>query len=261
MRENLATAARLFGLAITGEPILGWRLRSISAPAARGTEHCWLRVVSQDPQWAHGEAWTGALDANHIAGIPKPRVLDVAEWEEGRKQRAEIMTLMPGRPCSPTDVLHASIDLPPEWWTDLAQSLNSLASTPTTRTNADQNLVTIRITERFGDGPNTTVDEWETVHGDLHWSNITAPRFGLLDWELWGRGPRGTDAATLFCYSLLAPTVAATVRDRFHEVLDSPSGRVAQLYVVARLQRRIDGGDHLDLAEPLNDHVRDLLGP
>lgn len=97
------------------------------------------------------------------------------------------------------------------------------------------------------------------MHGDLHWSNLLCPGFALLDWELWGRGPVGTDGATLSCYSLLVPAVAAKVRDLFADKLDSQSGWVAQLYVIARLLRRADGGDHPELREPLLRQATQLL--
>ncbi|WP_146134754.1 phosphotransferase [Actinopolyspora mortivallis] len=72
-------------------------------------------------------------------------------------------------------------------------------------------------------GARRPVLDWETVHGDLHWANLLRPELGLLDWSLWGRGPAGTDAATLYCYSLLAPRTAATVWHTFVDVLDAPS--------------------------------------
>jgi aminoglycoside phosphotransferase (APT) family kinase protein len=97
------------------------------------------------------------------------------------------------------------------------------------------------------------------VHGDLHWSNLVHPRFGLLDWELWGRGPAGTDAATLYCHSLLVPATAKTIHSMFADALTSPTGRAAQLYIVARMLRRVDDGDYPDLAEPLTRHARGLL--
>jgi hypothetical protein len=61
------------------------------------------------------------------------------------------------------------------------------------------------------------------------------------------------------CCGLLVPEVVEQVRGRFADVLDTPGGRVAQLYVVARLLRRIDGGDHPELAEPLAAHAWTLL--
>ena len=96
MRENLDIAAAYFGLEITGQPIFGWRLRSISARTNSSQGARWLRVVSQESQWAQGDPWTGTLDSNIIVDVPKPRVLDVFEWADGRRQRAEVMTLMPG---------------------------------------------------------------------------------------------------------------------------------------------------------------------
>lgn len=259
MYDNLEAAARHFGLTVTGAPVFGWRLRSIGARAEGSQGVRWLRVVSQEPEWAQGEHWTGTLDANAITGVPKPRVLDVHEWREGRIQRAEVMTLMPGAPCSPTDALQSDPDLTAEWWSQLRRSTDVLAAAGTERRNADQAKVSQRITERFGDNVDTTVAEWETVHGDLHWSNLLGPDFALLDWELWGRGPAGTDAATLLCYSLLVPAVADRVRALFADKLDSTPGRVAQMFVVARLLRRADGGDHPELREPLERHSAQLI--
>jgi hypothetical protein len=236
-------------------------LRSVSAPAIGSAGACWLRVVSDEPQWAQGYAWTGNLDANIIADVPKPRVLDVFEWSEGdwRNQRAEVMTLVTGTPCSSTDVLRTTPELTETWWEDLRRSLRVLAKTSTVRNHADQERVSERVRSRFGDAVDSTVTRWETVHADLHWANLTRPRLGLLDWEMWGRGPVGTDAATLLCYSLLVPDVANRVRAEFTDVLDTPSGRVAQLYVIARLLRRIDGGDYPELAEPLQALAESLL--
>lgn len=260
MRGNLARAAEHFNLTVSGEPVYGWRLRSISAPVVSPEGERWLRVVSQEPEWAFGDHWTGTVDANTITGIRKPQVLDVFEWSDGRRQRAEIMTRLRGETCSPTDALRTEIDLTPQWWEDLHRAIKAVAATPTRRVHADQTKITARVSERFGDAVDPTVTEWATVHGDLHWSNILGPRFGLLDWELWGTGPAGMDAATLYCYSLMVPPVAHRIRDLFTDSLDTPTGRIAQLYVVDRLLRRTSGGDYPDLAEPLHQHARTLLG-
>lgn len=260
-RHNLTQASEHFGLTVTGTPSFGWRLRSISAPATGPASACWLRVVSDEPQWTQGYTWTGNFDANVITGVNKPSVLDVFEWSEGdwRNQRAEVMTLVPGMPCSPTDVLRVAPDLSEEWFFGLRGSLDTLATISTQRTHAGQERVDDRIRGRFGDAFDSTVTQWATVHGDLHWSNVMRPRLSMLDWEMWGKAPAGTDAATLLCYSLLVPEVAEMVRVLFASVLDTPTGKIAQLYVIARLLRRIDGGDYPELAAPLTVHANSLL--
>lgn len=258
MRANLDCAAEHFGLTVSGDPVFGWRLRSISARVTGPDGARWLRVVSQEPEWASGDPWTGTVDANAVRGIRKPRVLDVYEWSEARRQRAEVMTLLEGELCSPTDVLHGDPRLSPAWWDDLSAGLQKLASTPTRRVNADQSKVIERIGDRFG-AVDATVTRWATVHGDLHWANLLRPDFGLLDWELWGRGPAGTDAATLLCFSLLVPHIVDTVRARFAYQLEAPAGRVAQLYVAARLLRRVDQGDFPELKAPLERLAAALL--
>lgn len=261
MRHNLRHAADQFNITVDGPPVFGWRLRSISAPVAGPAGRQWLRVVSQEPEWAIGHSWTGTANANAITGIRKPHVLDVYEWSEHdwRNQRAELMTHLDGEQCSPTDALRSKPDLAPEWWTDLATALDTLADVGTNRVHTDQAKIDQRIAERFGPHLDTTVTSWETVHGDLHWSNLLGPHFGLLDWELWGGGPAGLDAATLHCFSLLHPHTAHEVRDRFAAKLDTPTGRIAQLYVIARLLRRIDGDDFPDLAIPLRNQADALI--
>jgi hypothetical protein len=258
MHKNLRHAADHFGLTVAGPARLGWLDRSISAPVQAAGRRLWLRVVSEDKQWTSGDFWSGNLDANVFTNLPKPQVLDVYEWEEWRQQRAELMTLAPGSACSPTDALRQALDLPDQWWTELRRTIDVVAATPTDRVNADQALVTGRIQQHFGNSVNPVVRYWETVHGDLHWANLMGPEFGLLDWELWGRGPVGTDAATLFCYSLLVPETAERVRDTFADMLNTDAGQLAQLYAAARLLHRVGKGDHPDLATPLRKLVETL---
>ncbi|EDY48845.1 hypothetical protein [Streptomyces clavuligerus] len=259
MRQNLDRAAAHFGLTVTGEPGFGWRDRSISAPTHSPDGPRWLRVVSEQTQWAHGHGWTGNTDANALEGLPKPHVLGIYEWDEAdwRRQRAEVMTLMPGTPCSPTDTAPPGLDPPSTWWTDLRQALQHLAATTTDRISTDQDKIDHRVRAAFGEDVEIRIDRWETVHGDLHWANLLSP-LTILDWELWGRGPAGTDPATLYCYSLTNPALAQRVREHF-PVLDTPDGHRAQLYAAARLLHRAQLGDHPHLGPPLKDHAQRLL--
>ncbi|MGH8793929.1 MAG: aminoglycoside phosphotransferase [Stackebrandtia sp.] len=262
MRGNLRRAAEHFALTVTGEPVFGWRLRSIGA-RAHSTRHgdCWLRVVSEFPEWAHGDVWTGNADANAVTGVDKPQVLDSTEWNEAdwRVQRAEVCTLVVESTCSATEEPPISLDLPDSWWTGLRANLDRLGRQPTQRRRTDQDTITRRLRVFFGDRVDPEATEWTCAHGDLHWGNLTAPDLTILDWEHWGLAPAGYDAATLLCYSLAFPDVAARVQREFHDVLTTPSGVVAQLHVVTRLLLRIENGDYPHLAVPLHRHAQTLV--
>ena len=254
MRGNLDRAAEHFRVRVAGEPVFGWRLRTISAPATGPAGDRWLRVESARPEWAGGQNWRGNSDAAELpARIPRPTVLGVTEWDsDGRRQRAELSTREPGLAPSSTDVLRAEIDISDGWWRDLRAALDQLRQVDTERVHVDQAGVSAQAEAAFS--ADLVVQRWETVHGDLHWTNLLAPRLVILDWESWGRGPVGTDAASLLCHSLLVPAVADRVRDTFADLLDTPDGRTAQRAVVAWMLARISHGDYPDMEQPLRDH-------
>ncbi|MDS1271794.1 aminoglycoside phosphotransferase [Lipingzhangella sp. LS1_29] len=260
LHEALSHAAEHFHLTLCDPPLFGWHDRTIGARATSPHGERWLRVTSENFRWASGNYWTGNADATAITGVPKPAVLDVYEWDDTpNRLRAEVMTLLCGDVCSPTNELRNDLDLPPTWWDDLHQALNHLASTPTSRVAVDQATITRRLSVFFGDAIDPTVSEWTTAHGDLHWNNLIGPHLGILDWESWGTAPAGLDAATLYCHSLLVPETAARVREAFAEQLDTPDGIRAQLYAITRLLLRIERGDHDDLAIPLHRHAASLI--
>lgn len=260
MRRHLERAAPRFGVRVDGEPIWGWRDRSIGARVAGEHGHWWLRVVREPTAWAGGEFWTGNADAAAITGISKPTLVRYEDYtDQDAHMRAELMTYLPDGPCSPTPELRHPINLDQSWWQTLRRSLKRLAAWPTDRTCIDQPTVTRRLLAFYGPELDPTVADWATAHGDLHWANLTTPEFHLLDWEGWGTAPVGYDAATLYCYSLLVPGTAGWVHDLAADLLDTRTGRLAQLCVIARLLLRIESGDHLDLAGPLHHHARILL--
>lgn len=263
MRENLAHAAAVLSTEVAGEPVFGWYLRSIGSQvehAYHGT--CWLRVHSEPFATATGESWTGAADAEVITGVAKPRLLAETEWDDhgyGRRQRGELTTFIADQPASMDETVTGALDVPDPWWWDLRRSLDRVAATVTARQRTTQEEITRRLRVFWGDAARSEVDHWECAHGDLHWRNLTAPGLVLLDWEMWGLAPRGYDAATLLCHSLLHPPTARRVMEEFSQVLDTPDGRVSQLAVAARILLRAEQGEYDALVQPLHDHVSGLL--
>lgn len=169
------------------------------------------------------------------------------------------MTLMPGRPCSATDALREPVDLPDRWWCDLRASVDRIAATPTGR--YPHRPTGDRVRDVFGDAAAEAVQaaEMTTAHGDLHWSNLLGPELGILDWELWGPGPAGVDAATLYLFALLVPEVAERVWDTFAGLLDGDTGRVALLGVASRILFRAREGENTDLADAVERRIAELV--
>jgi len=237
-----------------GLPVFGWNDRSMSSRVATSRSEQWLRLVVEQQSWAGGDFWTGNRDANVITGVAKPSVLGHWEWSDGTwAVRAELMTLVEGAPCSPTPELREPVDLPASWWDGLASSLAGLAGVETERVHLRQADVTRRLEVFFGDSVgDPRVSRWTAAHTDLHWANLLAPGYVLVDWEGWGLAPAGYDAACLFVHSLLVPEVAERVREVLGEHLQTRDGLLAQLYATTRLLQRADQGDYSGMAIPLH---------
>lgn len=267
MRDNLRRAAEHFGVTVSGDPLFGWNLRSVSASAwTHDGEPRWLRVCSEHSRWIREmpELWTGNAAANDIDGVPKPRIVGSLEWDvpdEDRGVRADLMTRVPGLPCSPTDALRLPLKMPDAWWTDLRLALTQLSSVHTERFATPAAQRQNRVRQIFGDhlAEETQPQRWETAHGDLHWANVFGPDLAIIDWELWGRAPVGTDAATLYLFALLVPDTAAHLYDVFADVLDSPDGCIAQVGVAARILHRAQRGEFPDLADAVQLYMGDLF--
>ncbi|AUS07476.1 aminoglycoside phosphotransferase [Laceyella sacchari] len=260
MSKAILNATSYFNVVLQGKPTFGWHDRSIGSKAIRNQDEFWLRVVSERKKWIQEVWWEGNFAANNIKGIPKPYVIDIYEWEDGKIQlRAELMSFVKGLVCSSTQEIRAYIDLPENWWLALRNSLLKLSCWETDRILTNQEDVTHQFLVFYGDDVNSKVTKWTTAHRDLHWANLMAPELTILDWEGWGLAPAGYDAATLYCYSLLVPKIAKRVYEIFADILNTPEGIQAQLYVITRMLRRIDKGDYIALAGPLHRHARNLL--
>ncbi|HSL08578.1 MAG TPA: hypothetical protein VK887_11495 [Pseudonocardiaceae bacterium] len=218
----------------------------------RGT---WVRVDSRPLSVIQPQSWVGAEAAAVIPDVPKPAWLQSATWADasrGRVWRAEEMELVTEPVVAVTGtMLTAPPVLPDTWWAQLRAALAALASFRTLRVSGRQELITRRISQVLGGAVDTTVTEWATSHGDLHWGNLTAPGLSLLDWADWGLAPRGNDAACLWGSALAVPDTAERVHAEFRDDLDRRSGKIARLWVCSNILRMVDQrADARDLAEP-----------
>jgi hypothetical protein len=201
------------------------------------------------------ERWTGNRDARILTGVPRPFVHQRLEWHDRVDIGADLMDYVPDRPCAPFRELLSPFDAGDRWWSRLRSSLDALAGQRCGQdlsdlTGAYRNLVV----EVFGQDAVPAQIEISTQHADLHWGHLTVPDLHILDWERWGPTIHGLGPATLYCYGLLVPEVAVRVGQVFGDVLDSPSGRFAQLCVIAD---RI-GHHGADLDDELDSRMRHL---
>jgi transcriptional regulator with XRE-family HTH domain len=108
--------------------------------------------------------------------------------------------------------------------------------------------------------PASCVPAFGTEHLDLSWENVTARRFRIIDMEHWGVAVTGYGAAYLYLTALVVPAVAAQVHEALADVLESPSGRYAQLVAAALILRNLTRlPDPGGLAARLHRHTDTLL--
>jgi hypothetical protein len=174
---------------------------------------------------------------------------------------AEVLSLVTDPVASRERFLRTTPDLPSDWFRDLAASLAALRAYPTDRRfpvhNAEEYGYLLSATYRrpvsVGCAP-----AFGTEHVDLNWENITAPRFCILDMEHWCTAVTG--AAYLYLTALEVPAVAGRDFEALADVLDTPSGRYAQLVTAALIIRNLTRlPDPGRLAARLHDHTDTLL--
>jgi hypothetical protein len=225
--------------------------RSIGARTDRDT---WVRIEARRAEKIDGQGWNGTECAALLDGIAKPAWYAGASWHDpdrGVMWRADETSLVTAAPIKPGGILTVDPELPEAWWQALDTSLAALSAARTTRVATPdtepitQQRLTGVIDSVFPGRVDTRIDEWTTAHADLNWANLTGPQFWLLDWEDWGRAPRGLDAANLWANSLAVPALAERIRRHQYSNLDSRSGKLTALFYCARIIDAADASDPL----------------
>lgn len=227
----LEAALAHFGVAPAGEVRYGWARKTAGRRVMRrGGGAAWLRVQSRRTGEAPGRDWSGVLESREIEGVPRPAILGHHDWpEDDRVWRAVLLECVEAPVCSPEPYLACDRFVPDDdFLSALRRALERLAGHETGRVAFPQALITRRLRERHGPGLDTRVDDWATIHDDLHWSNLTVTGV-ILDWEAWGRGPRGFDAALLLAFSAGHDEAVGRIRAHFGDWLDTRDGLLSQL--------------------------------
>jgi hypothetical protein len=251
LAEALSVASKLMGLP-HGALTYATFGDSVGAPVRDGSHVAWLRVY---PAWPAEHARERAgWETAKMPGVSKPKWYGCEHFEhDGRTMRADLLSLAPSPACTSELILTAIPDVTDEWFADMRRSLDALAAWKTDR---------VCITNPMA----TKATVWVTGHGDMHWCNLTAPTFCLLDWDSWGKVPLGFDAATAYCSALLVPEVADEVYATFRDQLETPDGRISLtiaanhlLDIIAANQDIIDHeGRYEEISGPLQELLNSL---
>lgn len=259
--DVLARVENSLQLAMAPEAVIRKR-RSIGFRSDRDT---WVRVECRGLERVDGQGW--GLEAAQILGrVPMPRWHSGISWLDAERQvmwRADETELINQTPIGRAA---NAPGLPDTWWHAFNAAMDELAGHATTRlATPDCEPITVdrvesAIRKVFPDCTNLRIEEWATAHADLGWPNLTGPELWIIDWEDWGRAPRGLDAANLWFGSLAVPEIADNVyRLRRHD-LDSQTGQVMQLFKCAELLAWADEAEPLHLpARREADRLRMLL--
>lgn len=185
------------------------RCAGLQVAAPRALRRCLTPTRGSDArQWLALQATLSkspVVEPAHWAGVPAPRVGDL-------------------------------------WISQLRTTLAAVAGLKTRRRQVTPDEVGETIRRQFGPDAPQTADEWTVAHGDLSWSNVAAPDLELLDWKSWGLPPHGFDAARLVAFSCAGPALATRLVYDFADVLTTPSGKVARLFVLANILAQMDNG-------------------
>ncbi|MEU0059341.1 hypothetical protein [Streptomyces sp. NPDC006334] len=129
--------------------------------------------------------------------VPRLRLRGVLDWTApDGAYRAELTEYMPVAPVtSGSPALAQDIALPDAWWSDLKNTLGTLATVPTERKSVRQGWVDRNFCRFLGIDP-VQIRQTTTGHADLHWANLTHAPLVLLDWENWDASPSATTSAS-----------------------------------------------------------------
>jgi hypothetical protein len=216
----------------------------------RSNRRTWVRIECRGMERFDGQGW-GLEAAQILDGVPVPTWHAGISWldvERSVMWRADETALVEQTPVG--RAVHAPA-LPGSWWTQFNTAMDRLTGHATSRlATPDCEPITVERVEAairkvFPDAPDIRIDEWTTAHADLNWANMTGPDLWILDWEDFGRAPRGLDAANLWFGSLAVPEIVEKVYNGRRQDMDSRTGQVMQLFKCAELLAWADDSESL----------------
>jgi hypothetical protein len=221
------------------------------------SEPRWLRVGRLRPRENPREGWETSAA---IPDVAKPMWFYTHEFEhEGEPLRADLLSLAPSPACTSELILTERPPIGRDWFTALRCSIDALERWPTQRVSIDADNAANVVLGRVGSRVPRTVKRLVSSHTDMHWCNITAPVFSMLDWDSWGLAPYGYGPATAYCSALLVPDVADEIYNTFVDQFETTDGRISLIMAADHLLWKVGRGDYPSIADALHRLIGTLV--
>jgi hypothetical protein len=237
----------------------GGRSAGCLATSRQFSSH-WLKVKWSRADELERFLWDGELLAVSFDDVRKPKVLGHFDWDaDGICYRAVMMDIASGI-ISKTPRLDHLPDLAPQWWNELSASIARIALRETDRARFSDMDIGQRLDDVLSLTLRLPLPAWRTAHGDMHWANLAAPGFMIIDWETWGRAPYGLDVARLHVFATSQPVILETLKSVFRAAMERPEYDIAFLFVAAGVIQMFDLYGHYPLLQAaVRTEVRNVL--
>jgi len=254
-------ACRILNLKRIGPMETGYGRRSRGALVRRHSDGCvfWLKTsgVFDTENWL----WSGEREASCRQDLPSLRLENRVEWKQDRTVWAATLSASaPSKAVEKTPLAGPQACMISDRWIEkLKAALDQISRSDTKRQRHSFENLSRVFSATYGIDCSIDRYKWRPAHGDLQWSNLTAPSFSLYDWECFALAPPGFDAAWLIAHSALEPELASRLEKSFADILDTHEGLQVRLYASNRvLEAAKQGGMNPALVPPLEKTV-DLL--
>lgn len=241
-QARFAEACSALRLCQASEPNRGYGTRSFGARVVdqNGTA-CWLKVFGLTSR--HNERWQSEMDADAIKHVPKPQLVRQFTWtHDGEFWVARLTTLVTsiveGGPWAGVTA-HSVEDT---WLESLTDSLEALAPQPCTRVHVHTRLFARWLKRHVRIAPTIAPADYVPSHNDLQWSNLSSPNLSILDWEWYGRSPRGYDQGMLIAYSCHDDELVERLEQAFKPALETGIGALGKLFAAHTVRNSIRSG-------------------
>jgi hypothetical protein len=240
--SRFAEACSTLNVRQASEPNTGYGTRSYGARVVdESGATCWLKVFGLTTR--QNERWQAEMESDATAGIRKPKLIRQITWEHADEfWVARLTTFVTGIVEAGPWAEVGAHGVEQAWLDSLSQSLEALALPPCARVQVQTNLFERWLSRHFRRRPAITASDWVPSHNDLQWSNLSHPDLSILDWEWYGRSPRGYDQGTLIAYSCHDNELVARLEQAFQPVLETGIGAFGKIFAAHTIRNSIQSG-------------------